>query len=88
MVILVNMDSVFDALQARATLPGLDLWVLDKDGSLLVDPESRREEEALEILDDCLAEWHGGSADEEAGPAGEAAAADAAAGAPEAPAAE
>ena len=49
-VILVNMDSLFDALQARATLPNLDLWVVDRDGSLLVDPESTSQKEVLDTL--------------------------------------
>ncbi|OGQ81933.1 MAG: hypothetical protein A2289_03600 [Deltaproteobacteria bacterium RIFOXYA12_FULL_58_15] len=39
-VVLVNMDAAFDALQRRASLPDLDLWVVDVDGSLLVDPDS------------------------------------------------
>ncbi|MBI5507509.1 MAG: hypothetical protein HY903_02030 [Deltaproteobacteria bacterium] len=49
-VLLVNMRSVFDALQARATLPGLDLWVVDLDGSVLVDPESPWHKEVLAAI--------------------------------------
>jgi signal transduction histidine kinase len=49
-VVLVNMDAVFDALQSRASLPGLDLWVLDGDGSVLVDPESTRGVEVRALL--------------------------------------
>ncbi len=48
-VMLVNMDVLFDALQARATL-GLDLWVVDVDGSVLVDPDSPWHQEVLAAI--------------------------------------
>lgn len=37
-VILVAMDALFETLQGRATLPGAELWVVDAEGSVLVDP--------------------------------------------------
>jgi len=44
---LVNMDAVFDSLQRRAHLPNLDLWVIDSDKSVLVDPDSPHRTEVL-----------------------------------------
>ncbi|MBN1962984.1 MAG: HAMP domain-containing histidine kinase [Deltaproteobacteria bacterium] len=49
-LVLLNMDAAFDSLQRRASLPGLDLYVVDTDGSFLVDPESTRNAEVLSNL--------------------------------------